>query len=103
METILIITVFVLAYVFITIEHTIKIDKLVPALAAMAICWALVALNLESFKEWFDPYTHAIVGGFENLDFCTRFLFLQFRILIFLIFRNCFKLSKFQTQRHQAD
>jgi len=84
METILIITVFVLAYVFITIEHTIKIDKLVPALAAMAICWALVALNLESFKEWFDPYTHALVGGFENLDFSKKSMYLEKTLLYHL-------------------
>ena len=84
METILIITVFVLAYVFITIEHTIKIDKLVPALAAMAICWALVALNLESFKEWFDPYTHALVGGFENLDFSKKSIYLEKTLLYHL-------------------
>ena len=40
-----IISVFVLGYFFITIEHSIKIDKLIPALAMMAIMWAIIALN----------------------------------------------------------
>ena len=41
----LIISVFVLGYFLITIEHSIKIDKLIPALAMMAIMWAIIALN----------------------------------------------------------
>ena len=40
-----IISVFVLGYFLITIEHSIKIDKLIPALAMMAIMWAIIALN----------------------------------------------------------
>lgn len=44
METILII-VFVLGYLGIALEHTFKIDKLIPALGMMAILWALIALN----------------------------------------------------------
>jgi len=44
METIIII-VFVLGYLAITLEHNLKIDKLIPALAMMAILWALIALN----------------------------------------------------------
>ena len=42
---IIIISVFVLGYFLITIEHSIKIDKLIPALAMMAIMWAIIALN----------------------------------------------------------
>ena len=44
METILII-VFVLGYLGIALEHSLKIDKLIPALGMMAILWALIALN----------------------------------------------------------
>lgn len=44
METIVLI-VFVLGYLSITLEHNLKIDKLIPALAMMAILWALVALG----------------------------------------------------------
>ena len=43
METLLII-IFVLGYLGITLEHTLKVDKLVPALVMMAIMWAIVAL-----------------------------------------------------------
>ena len=56
-----VIIVFVLGYFLITIEHNIKIDKLIPALAAMAVCWAIIALNLDSIREWFDPYTHNLL------------------------------------------
>jgi Na+/H+ antiporter NhaD/arsenite permease-like protein len=44
METIFII-VFVLGYLAITLEHNLHIDKLIPALAMMAILWAMIALG----------------------------------------------------------
>ncbi len=44
MET-LIILVFLLGYLAITLEHNLKIDKLIPALAMMAILWAIIALT----------------------------------------------------------
>ncbi|WP_047416436.1 sodium:proton antiporter NhaD [Cellulophaga sp. Hel_I_12] len=43
METIIVI-VFVLGYLAITLEHNLKIDKLIPALAMMALLWAIIAL-----------------------------------------------------------
>ncbi|MFH6604542.1 sodium:proton antiporter NhaD [Maribacter algicola] len=43
METIIVI-VFVVGYLAITMEHNLKIDKLIPALAMMAILWAIIAL-----------------------------------------------------------
>lgn len=43
METIIIV-VFILGYLAITLEHNLKIDKLIPALAMMAILWAIIAL-----------------------------------------------------------
>lgn len=50
METIIIIVFFV-GYLAITLEHNLKIDKLIPALAMMAILWALIALtNLPVFE-----------------------------------------------------
>jgi Na+/H+ antiporter NhaD/arsenite permease-like protein len=42
---ILILIVFIVGYLSITLEHTFKIDKLIPALAMMAIMWAMVALG----------------------------------------------------------
>ncbi|PQJ14349.1 sodium:proton antiporter NhaD [Aureicoccus marinus] len=44
METILII-IFLLGYLQITLEHNLKIDKLIPALGMMALLWAMIALN----------------------------------------------------------
>ena len=44
METIIVI-VFVLGYLAITLEHNLHIDKLIPALAMMAILWAMIALG----------------------------------------------------------
>ena len=43
METI-IISLFVLGYLFITLEHNLKVDKLIPALAMMALMWAIISL-----------------------------------------------------------
>ncbi|MDC0643121.1 sodium:proton antiporter NhaD [Flavobacteriaceae bacterium] len=40
----LLIAIFVLGYLAITLEHTLKVDKLIPALAMMAILWAIIAL-----------------------------------------------------------
>jgi Na+/H+ antiporter NhaD/arsenite permease-like protein len=43
METIIIV-LFVLGYLAITLEHNLKIDKLIPALAMMAFIWAIISL-----------------------------------------------------------
>ncbi len=40
----LIIFIFVIGYALITLEHTIKIDKAVPALIMMSLIWSVVAL-----------------------------------------------------------
>lgn len=44
METIIII-IFLVGYLAITLEHNLKIDKLIPALAMMAVLWAVIALT----------------------------------------------------------
>ena len=49
-----IIIVFVVGYLAITIEHSIKIDKLIPALVMMAISWACISLGIDNFPQWFD-------------------------------------------------
>jgi len=61
-----IILVFVIGYLAITLEHNLKIDKLIPALVMMAICWALISLGLESFPNWFDSAKHAMVEGYSG-------------------------------------
>lgn len=63
-----IIIVFALGYLAITLEHNLKLDKLIPALAMMAICWAIIALGIDSFSNWFDSSKHALVDGFGSLD-----------------------------------
>ncbi|MEH6535880.1 MAG: sodium:proton antiporter NhaD [Psychroserpens sp.] len=67
MEAIIII-IFVLGYLAITVEHSIKIDKLIPALVMMAISWALISLGIDSFPQWFDSANHGLVEGFSDLD-----------------------------------
>ncbi|MCF8274750.1 MAG: sodium:proton antiporter NhaD [Flavobacteriaceae bacterium] len=59
-----IILVFVVGYLAITLEHSIKIDKLIPALVMMAICWALISLGIETFPQWFDSANHTLLEGF---------------------------------------
>ena len=43
METILL-GIFITGYLLITLEHSLKIDKLIPALAMMAFLWAVIAI-----------------------------------------------------------
>ncbi len=66
MESIIII-VFVVGYLAITLEHNLKLDKLIPALVMMAISWALVSLGVDHFSTWFDSSKHALVDGFASL------------------------------------
>jgi Na+/H+ antiporter NhaD/arsenite permease-like protein len=60
MEVIVVLT-FILGYVAITMEHSLKIDKLIPALLMMAICWATIALGIDSFTQWFDPHASKLM------------------------------------------
>src|SRR5210317_1480564 len=66
MESIIII-VFIVGYLAITLEHNLKLDKLIPALIMMAVCWALVAMGVDSFSNWFDSANHGLVDGFAAL------------------------------------
>jgi Na+/H+ antiporter NhaD/arsenite permease-like protein len=66
MESVIII-VFVMGYLAITLEHNLKLDKLIPALIMMAVCWAIVALGVDNFAQWFDSSSHSLVEGFGSL------------------------------------
>ncbi|MCK5678025.1 MAG: sodium:proton antiporter NhaD, partial [Flavobacteriaceae bacterium] len=56
----LVIAIFVLGYLAITLEHSLKIDKLIPALAMMAISWAVISLgHMEVFEV--DAELHKLV------------------------------------------
>ena len=63
---ILIVIIFVLGYLAITLEHNIKIDKLIPAVVMMAVCWALVAFGIDGFDTWFDSGKHMLVDAFGS-------------------------------------
>ena len=67
MET-LIVIVFVVGYLAITLEHNLKIDKLIPALIMMAISWALISLGIDNFSQWFDSGKHALLETFGALE-----------------------------------
>ncbi|MFA5297783.1 MAG: sodium:proton antiporter NhaD, partial [Lutibacter sp.] len=71
METIIII-LFILGYLAIALEHNLKIDKLIPALAMMAVLWALVAFGIDTFPNWFDSAGHKLVEGFANFSLGER-------------------------------
>lgn len=66
MESVIII-VFVVGYLAITLEHNLKLDKLIPALVMMAVCWAVVSLGVDSFSNWFDSSNHGLVDGFAGM------------------------------------
>ncbi len=66
METLLVV-IFVIGYLAITLEHNLKIDKLIPALAMMAILWAMMAFGLDGFTTWFDSGNHALLENFSAL------------------------------------
>ena len=66
METIIVV-IFILGYLAITLEHTFKIDKLVPALLMMALVWACIAFGLPDISSWFDSTKHHLVDNFSSL------------------------------------
>ena len=62
-----IVMIFAVGYLAITLEHNLKLDKLIPALVMMAVIWALVSLEIDSFSAWFDSSNHSLVEGFGAL------------------------------------
>lgn len=67
MEIFIVLT-FILGYVAITMEHTLKMDKLIPALLMMALSWAAIAFGIEGVTRWFDPTTAQLITDFSQLD-----------------------------------
>jgi len=66
MMEIFIVIVFILGYLAITLEHSIKVDKLVPALLMMALAWAGIAFGLDDFTGWFDSHAQSMLEGFAG-------------------------------------
>ena len=64
---ILVIGVFVLGYLAITLEHSLKIDKLIPALLMMTATWTVIVTSMESFPTWTDP-ANGFVEGFSAMS-----------------------------------
>jgi Na+/H+ antiporter NhaD/arsenite permease-like protein len=60
---IFILCVFILGYLAITLEHALKIDKLVPSLLMMALAWAGVTIGLDDFTSWFDSHAGVLMNG----------------------------------------
>ncbi|NNC83228.1 MAG: sodium:proton antiporter NhaD [Flavobacteriales bacterium] len=64
--TSLILLIFLVGYLAITLEHNLRIDKLIPALGMMAIIWALIAVGIDGFDTWFDSAKHALITNFSE-------------------------------------
>lgn len=78
-----VILVFVIGYLAITVEHSLKIDKLIPALAMMAIIWAIISLgHMEVFNV--DTALHKLVPTHVE-EILLHHLGKTSEILIFLI------------------
>jgi Na+/H+ antiporter NhaD/arsenite permease-like protein len=77
----LIILIFILGYLAITLEHNLKLDKLIPALAMMAVLWALVAFGIEDFESWFDSGLHKLVDGFAEFGLESKRHYLEETLL----------------------
>ncbi len=71
MESIIVV-IFILGYLAIALEHNLKVDKLIPALAMMAILWALVAFGIDTFPNWFNSAGHKLVEGFADFSLTER-------------------------------
>ena len=79
----LVIIVFVLGYLAITLEHNLKIDKLIPALGMMAVSWALISLG---HLDVFEVNTEMLKLEPSHLDeILLHHLGKTSEILIFLI------------------
>lgn len=77
---IFVLSVFILGYVAITMEHQLKIDKLIPALLMMALAWAGIALGIDSFGHWFDPHL-AQLNDISSLEHEERMHLLEGTLL----------------------
>ena len=76
MEAVIII-VFIAGYLAITLEHSLKIDKLIPALVMMAFSWALISFGIDDFKTWFDSGKHALLSNLKYLAIPKKCTFLK--------------------------
>lgn len=79
----LVILVFAFGYLAITLEHNLKIDKLIPALAMMAVSWAIISLgHMDVFEV--DAKLHKLIPTHVD-EILLHHLGKTSEILIFLI------------------
>lgn len=64
---IFVVLVFVLGYIAITMEHSLKLDKLIPALLMMVLAWTGVAFGLDDFINWFDSHAGVMLESFTGM------------------------------------
>ena len=76
-----IVIIFILGYVSITLEHSLKIDKLIPALLMMCLCWASIALGIDSFSQWINPTTSKLIPNFTILQHLEKSKILEETLL----------------------
>jgi len=77
---ILLIVIFVLGYTAITMEHTLKVDKLIPALLMMTMVWTLVATGIDDLSIWNDP-ANGLVEGFGSFNHDERMVLFEHTLL----------------------
>jgi Na+/H+ antiporter NhaD/arsenite permease-like protein len=58
----MLVLIFIFGYGLIIFEHSIKLDKLIPALLMMAICWALISMNLNVINSWIDTTSSQLIS-----------------------------------------
>lgn len=76
-----IVIIFILGYVSITMEHTLKIDKLIPALLMMSICWTGIAVGIDNFPHWVNPSTSELIPNFTFLNHLEKSKILEETLL----------------------
>lgn len=78
---IIVVLVFVLGYIAITMEHSLKLDKLIPALLMMVLAWTGVAFGLDDFTNWFDSHAGAMLESFTGMGHEDRLHLLEGTLL----------------------
>ena len=61
--------IFVLGYAFITLEHTIHINKSATALITAVLCWTLIVLNAPDSEIVIESLTHHLSSISEIVFF----------------------------------
>ena len=62
-------------------EHTLKIDKLIPALLMMTFSWALIAIGIDNFDQWVNPANGTLITDFGLLLHSERMVLLEETLL----------------------